>query len=252
MITTRRKLTRYAASLALVLGVHAGAIALALDWSSAPPPVELPPPAMMIEMAPMPAPAPPPPPKTVVPPQPPAVVEEPPLPKLAEAPKPTIAVPKPKPKPKPQPQPQPPKPVVKKPEPPRESPPAEETVEAPPAPPAPPVKSAAPAPSIATNSNALPNWQGELLRHLAKYKRYPDDARRRGAEGVVKLKFVVDAEGNVLSYEVVGSSGNASLDRATLEMLRRAQPLPEPPKELLISGQRELIAPFSYTLDKRR
>lgn len=34
MITTRQKLTRYSGSLAIVLGVHAVAILLALNWSS--------------------------------------------------------------------------------------------------------------------------------------------------------------------------------------------------------------------------
>ncbi len=110
MITTRHKLTRYGASLAVVLGVHAVAIAIALHWS-APRTVQLPPAAMVIDLAPMPAPPPPAPPKVVTPPQPPAPVEELPLPKLAEAPKPTIQVPKPV---KPKPKPQPPKPVEKK------------------------------------------------------------------------------------------------------------------------------------------
>ena len=116
MITTRHKLTRYGTSLAVVLGVHAIAIAIALHWS-APRTVQLPPAAMVIDLAPMPAPPPPAPPKVVTPPQPPAPVEELPLPKLAEAPKPTIQVPKPV---KPKPKPQPPKPEEKKPEPPKE------------------------------------------------------------------------------------------------------------------------------------
>ncbi|MDE1168674.1 MAG: TonB family protein [Pseudomonas sp.] len=245
MITTRQKLTRYGASLAVVLGIHAVAIVLALNWSR-PQPMELPPAAMVVEMAPLPEPAPPPPPKVVQPPQPPAPVEEPPLPKLVEAPKPTIAVPKPV---KPKAKPQPPKPE-KKPEPPQEKPPAEQTVDTPPTN-APPVKSAAPQPSVATNSNALPTWQSDLLRHLAKFKKYPDDARRRGMQGVNRLRFVVDGEGKVLSYSLAGGSGSASLDRATLEMIRRAQPLPPPPKELLNNGSLEVVAPFVYSLDKR-
>ena len=86
MITTRQKLTRYSGSLAVVLGVHALAIVLALNWTSRPP-IELPPQAMMVELAPVPAPPPPAPPKVITPPQPPAPVEELPIPKLAEAPK---------------------------------------------------------------------------------------------------------------------------------------------------------------------
>ncbi|MDR0277623.1 MAG: energy transducer TonB [Paucimonas sp.] len=244
MIETRYKLGRYGGSLLLVLAVHAIAIVLTLNWS-APQAIELPPAAMMIEMAPLPEPAPPPPPKVVTPPQPPAPVEEPPLPKLVEAPKPKIAIPKPA---KPKAKPQPPKPEQK--EEPKEKPVEQEVVDTPPST-APAQKSAAPAPSIATNSNALPTWQSDLLRHLGKFKRYPEDARRRGLQGINRLRFVVDAEGKVLSYSLAGGSGSAALDRATLEMIRKAQPVPPPPKELLNNGSIEVVAPFVYSLDKR-
>lgn len=248
MITTRQKMTRYGGSLAVVLGIHAVAIYAALHWP-APAPIELPPQAMMVEIAPMPVPEPPPPPKVITPPQPPEPVEEVPLPKLAEAPKPEIAIPKPPPKPKPKPKPQPPKPE-KKPEPPKEEPPAEKTVDTAPAKESAP-KAPVAAPPIASNSNALPSWQSDLLRHLAKFKKYPEDARRRGTQGVVRLRFTVDGEGKVLAYALAGESGSASLDRATLDMIRRAQPLPVPPKELLNNGSLEVVAPFVYSLDKR-
>ena len=243
MIETRYKLGRYGGSLLLVLAVHVIAIVLTLNWST-PQAIELPPAAMMVELAPLPEPAPPPPPKAA--PQPPAPVEELPLPKLVEAPKPKIAIAKP---PKPKAKPQPPKPE-KKPEPPKEAPPTEEVVDAPPSN-TPPQKSAAPAPSIASNSNALPTWQSDLLRHLAKYKRYPEDARRRGLQGINRLRFVVDAEGKVVSYAMAGGSGSAALDRATLEMIRRAGTVPKPPPELLNNGTIEVVAPFVYSLDRR-
>ena len=115
----------------------------------------------------------------------------------------------------------------------------------------PPQKSAAPAPSIASNSKALPTWQSDLLRHLAKYKRYPEDARRRGLQGINRLRFVVDAEGKVVSYAMAGGSGSAALDRATLEMIRRAGTVPKPPPELLNNGTIEVVAPFVYSLDRR-
>ncbi|MHC8405086.1 MULTISPECIES: energy transducer TonB family protein [unclassified Pseudomonas] len=249
MITTRQKLTRYSGSLAVVLGVHALAIALALNWSSQPP-IELPPQAMMVELAPVPAPPPPAPPKVITPPQPPTPVEELPMPKLAEAPKAEIAVPKPKPKPKPKPQ--PPKPVEKKPEPPKEKPTEEKPSDAQPTQ-APTDKSAQPAPGPSPAQQAAKaSWQGTLLAHLAKYKKYPASAQSRGKEGLNRLRFVVDAEGNVLSFELVGRSGNADLDRATLEMIKRAQPLPKPPADMLNNGSIEIVAPFVYSLEKRR
>ncbi|HEY6611561.1 MAG TPA: energy transducer TonB, partial [Pseudomonas sp.] len=39
--------------------------------------------------------------------------------------------------------------------------------------------------------------------------------------------------------------------RATLQMIRRAQPLPAPPAELLQNGQLEVVAPFVYSLERR-
>ncbi|MEG5265055.1 TonB family protein [Pseudomonas sp. JDS28PS106] len=250
MITTRQKLTRYSGSLLLVLAVHAIAIVVALRWPASQA-IELPPAAMMIELPPMPEPAPPPPPQVVQPPPPPVEEEVVPVPEVAEAPKPEIVVPKKVEKPKPKPKPQPPKPV-KKPEPPREEPAAEKPVDTPPTtaktePAAQPAPSAPPAPP----SNALPNWQSDLLRHLSKYKKYPEDARRRGMQGVARLRFVVDAQGNVLSYSIASSSGSPALDRATTEMIRRAQPLPKPPAETLNNGTIEILAPFVYSLDKR-
>ncbi|GGJ94021.1 hypothetical protein GCM10009304_20080 [Pseudomonas matsuisoli] len=244
-----------------MIAVHAAIAMAALYWRSAPPPIEMPPEAMMVELAPLPAaapPPPPPPPPEAVPPPP-----EPELPPVAEAPKPAIAVakkeePKPKPKPKP---PEPKKPEPKKPErkpePPRPEPPKPESKPADDAPPtpAPPAETAATRQQAAPSSSSAPSnaqrtWQSELLSHLGRYKRYPEMARRRGTEGVNRLRFVVDAEGKVLSYEIVGESGSAALDRATLEMIRRAQPLPPPPKEMLKDGSLEIVAPFVYSLER--
>ena len=247
MINTRQKLTRYGASLGLVLGIHAVAILAVLNGSVSKP-IELPPQAMMVELAPLPpTPPPPAPPKVITPPQPPAPVEELPLPKLVEAPKPTISVPKPV---KPKPKPQPPKPQVK-PEPVKEKPAEENPADTPPSH-TPVDKPTAPEPGPSSQQLAAKaNWQGTLLAHLGKYKKYPPAAQSRGKEGLNRLRFVVDGEGKVLSYELVGRSGNADLDRATLEMIRRAEPLPKPPAEMLTNGSIEIVAPFVYSIDRR-
>src|SRR5450830_1544800 len=211
MITTRHKLTRYGTSLAVVLGVHAIAIAIALHWS-APRTVQLPPAAMVIDLAPMPAPPPPAPPKVVTPPQ----------------------------------------PLEKKPEPPKEKPSEEPPSETPPTN-TPAEKSAQPAPGPSPQQVAAKaSWEGALLAHLQKYKKYPQSALNSGKEGMNRLRFVVDAQGNVLSYELVGRSGNANLDRATPDMIRNAQPLPKTPADMVKSGSIEIVAPFVYNIEKRR
>ncbi|MDP3846948.1 MAG: energy transducer TonB [Pseudomonas sp.] len=233
-------LPRLTISLLLVLGVHIGLGILALNWQVKAVAVELPPAAILIELPPQPA---------VAPPPAPAVIQQPtPEPEVVVAPKPKLVLEKPKPKPKP-------KPVVKQVKP----------APTPPTPAAKPVEQATPtattAPAAApvaqqpsTSSATLAakaTWQSQLLSHLARHKRYPDEARRRGIEGTSQVRFNLDRAGGVLSVELAKSSGNAALDRATLAMIRRASPVPAPPAELLNNGQLEIVAPFIYALERR-
>ena len=155
---------------------------------------------------------------------------------LPEAPTPPPPQPEPQPEPKPEPTPEPK--------------PAEDV------PPAQPSQQArAPEASAAQSASSQvaqgqPTWESLLLGHLNRHKRYPHDARQRGQEGTVKVRMVIDGRGRVLDHQVLAGSGSRSLDRATLQMIRRAQPLPAPPAELLKNGSLEVIAPFVYSLER--
>jgi protein TonB len=231
-------LPRLTLSLLLVLGAHIALGLWALNWHVEAAPIELPPAAMLIELAPLPA---------VAPPPAPAVIQQPtPEPEVVVAPKPKLLLDKPKPKPKP---------VVKPPKPTPTPPvPAAKPVEQP-APTATTAPAAAPAAAQPSSSSATAaakvSWQSQLLSHLARYKRYPDEARRRGIQGTSQVRFNLDRSGKVLHVELANSSGNAALDRATLAMIRRASPVPAPPAELLSNGQLEIVAPFIYALERR-
>lgn len=84
----------------------------------------------------------------------------------------------------------------------------------------------------APDPRALPSWQSRLLAHLERNKRYPESARLRGLRGVVVVAFAMDRHGMVTGRSVKNSAGHDILDRAALEMLERAQPLPSPPPEI--------------------
>lgn len=73
-------------------------------------------------------------------------------------------------------------------------------------------------------------WEAQLLAHLERFKRYPQNARDRGDRGVAYLRFEIDSNGKVLSTSVVRSAGFAELDAATLDMISRASPVPRPPE----------------------
>lgn len=109
-------------------------------------------------------------------------------------------------------------------------------------------RAVAPAPGAAVpDRRALPGWTSQLVARLERYKRYPAAAQARGEHGVVQLAFSVDRSGRVHNARVLRSSGSALLDRATLALVRRAEPLPPPPAG--ISGARiPVVVPIRYRI----
>jgi protein TonB len=65
--------------------------------------------------------------------------------------------------------------------------------------------------------------------HLLKYRRHPDQGLPVARKGEVLVKFSTDRKGKILGVRVVRSSGSEALDRAALDMIRRASPVPAPP-----------------------
>ncbi|WP_206020441.1 energy transducer TonB [Rhodovarius crocodyli] len=97
------------------------------------------------------------------------------------------------------------------------------------------------------NPNAVPNWQGQLLARLQRYRRYPESSRFRREEGVVMVTFTMRRDGTVLDVRLARSSGHSELDAETLQLIRRAEPLPSPPPE--VPGDPiTLTAPVRFSL----
>ena len=173
-----------------------------------------------------PAPQPPPPPKVVEqppePPPPPTPIEQPPPPPAPVAetpPPPPKAEPKPIPKPIPKPRPRP-QPVQQ----------VEQPMPQLPLPlPAQPGPQMASIPSPPPAATISPDYRTLLSGWLESHKRYPEDARQRGEEGRVVLRFRVDRYGRVLDYQVVSSSGYGDLDQSVENMMRGATMPPFPP-----------------------
>jgi protein TonB len=83
-----------------------------------------------------------------------------------------------------------------------------------------PIAAAAPPPRPAMAA-IDPSWQAALFGWLASRETYPEDARRRGEQGVVAIRFTVDRFGRVLEKAVVGGSGAPRLDEAALALLQQ-------------------------------
>jgi protein TonB len=86
------------------------------------------------------------------------------------------------------------------------------------------------APAIGTGESARrvrATWTKELIAHLDKHKRYPAERQQKTAEIVVS--FVLDRTGHVLSTSIAKGSGDRAFDEAALAMVRRSDPVPQPP-----------------------
>ncbi len=96
------------------------------------------------------------------------------------------------------------------------------------APPAPAATTAAPG-SAAKPAKVPLSWQKQLMSHLNRFKRYPDQARASGTRGLTNVAFTIDRSGRVLSARVAQGSGSTMLDEEAVAIIQRASPMPTPP-----------------------
>jgi protein TonB len=96
--------------------------------------------------------------------------------------------------------------------------------------------------------SALGNYGSLLSREFAKHKQYPRIAQMRGWQGTVRIELHIDANGNIISSIVSESSGFEVLDKQSLEMVRKASPLPLPP-EALHGREFRIIVPIAFRLE---
>ncbi|HEF3476857.1 TPA: energy transducer TonB [Campylobacter coli] len=95
----------------------------------------------------------------------------------------------------------------------------------------------------------IKSYQALLMAHLAKFKKYPQEAIMQKQEGVVRIRVSIDESGNVLSKELKKSCPYAVLNDEVLSLFKRAFPLPKPPKEMLKDGEKiSFVMPIDYNI----
>jgi protein TonB len=96
-----------------------------------------------------------------------------------------------------------------------------------------PTAAAAPTPGASASvARVQASWEKALVKHLNRFKRYPEIARARGNQGEVTVQFTIDRTGRVVASRVVHSSGSSALDEEALAVLTRANPLPAAPDQV--------------------
>jgi TonB family protein len=91
-----------------------------------------------------------------------------------------------------------------------------------------PNDAAAPAasPQVAAAAG-LADWRLQLVDKINRARTFPAGGYCR--EGLVKISFLIDRKGNLLSSEITESSNIPAFDVEALSMLKRSHPFPPPP-----------------------
>ncbi|WP_027553285.1 energy transducer TonB [Bradyrhizobium sp. Cp5.3] len=261
-----REAARWSVSAVVIMALHVGVVALALNWLNRPPEQGINLPAIMVDMA-----------SVTSAPQsmqddvaPGPVMQEadasPPEPLLQQAVEETIAPTPPQEKPevvappehklepalaKPEPakmvpfeKPAPAKPKVvrretKKPS---EATPAPRTSAPPRAEREAPMASAMSAGAVAS---VIASYNQRVRAHLMRFHQYPSGAG--GQRGVARLSFTLSRSGQVTSSRLGGSSGVAAFDAQAMSMIRQASPFPPVPPEIK-NGSMSFTIPVEFTV----
>jgi len=77
-------------------------------------------------------------------------------------------------------------------------------------------------------------------------KKYPRTALEKGEEGEIQLKFKIFPDGNVKNIVIIESSGSASLDKASVELVESVSPFLPPPRNYSLS----IKIPIKYEINR--
>jgi len=75
----------------------------------------------------------------------------------------------------------------------------------------------------------------KIWRKINRSKYYPQGAKERGIEGSPRVTFTIAEDGSVGSIKLASSCGEALLDEAARETIRRAAPLPHYPRPITLT-----------------
>jgi protein TonB len=91
------------------------------------------------------------------------------------------------------------------------------------------------------------HYLAALAAAIDRNKYYPLSSRRRGEEGTVLVRFVIQKDGEFSDLSVVESSGSRRLDKAALKTLRRVAPFRKIPESVGRSHW-SITVPIAFSL----
>lgn len=101
----------------------------------------------------------------------------------------------------------------------------------------------------ASESEIIARYEQAIAAWIQKFKLYPEDARVDGLQGETVIRVRIDRGGNVRHYMLERSTGHMALDRAAIDMIRRANPVPAVPHDYPAGELLEFLIPVTFRLE---
>lgn len=102
--------------------------------------------------------------------------------------------------------------------------------------------------SSAHDAEMISRYTQLISLWIQKFKIYPAEARDQGMHGETMIRINIDRQGNIRYYNLERSTGYQILDRAAIDMIRRANPVPAAPNEYPQSDLMEFLIPVDFNL----
>lgn len=100
--------------------------------------------------------------------------------------------------------------------------------------------------STSSNAEIKANYEQTVSLWIKKFQFYPDEAREMGLKGSPVVRIRIDRRGNIRSNLIETSSGYEELDRAALDMVRRANPVPAVPDDYPLGEAFDFLIPVTF------
>lgn len=101
--------------------------------------------------------------------------------------------------------------------------------------------------TAASLEEARLNYQEAVASLLARAKRYPERALRRGVTGEATIRIEIKSDGSLAEFAILRSAGATVLDEELRAMVDRAAPFPSFPGDLRRSSL-ALVVPVAFTI----
>ncbi|MGE0754152.1 MAG: energy transducer TonB [Alphaproteobacteria bacterium] len=102
--------------------------------------------------------------------------------------------------------------------------------------------------SSAKDAKIIARYEQQISLWIQKFKVYPDTTKQAGQEGETVARIRIDRRGNVRYYTLERSTGHVALDKAAIDMIKRANPVPAAPTNYPAGDVLEFRIPIRFNV----